>query len=105
MSVYVYCIFFPLFSDSRFTEKMKKQLLQPLLFVTTGGDRQGCREAELYSLMGEEHRIAHRQSNGQSGGKSICLLAHYILLYHSVYACVIAILTNTTESRRLRITG
>lgn len=104
MLVHVYCIFFPLFRESRLTEKINKQPLQPL-FVITGGDRQGCREAELYSLMGEEHCISHRQSNGQSGGKSICLLAHYIFLYHSVYACIIAIFTNTTESRRLRITG
>lgn len=70
-----------------------------------GGDRQGSRKAELYSLMGEEHCLAHCQSNGQSGGKSICLITHYILLYHSVYTCAIAILTNTAESRRLRITG
>uniref|UniRef100_A0A8B9IJ47 Ecotropic viral integration site 5 n=1 Tax=Anser cygnoides TaxID=8845 RepID=A0A8B9IJ47_ANSCY len=33
MSVYVYCIFFPLFSDSRFTEKMKKQLFSTLSWV------------------------------------------------------------------------
>lgn len=55
--------------------------------------------------MGEEHCIAHRQSDGQSGGKSICLLTHYILLYHSVYTCVITILTSAAESRRPRITG
>ncbi|KAJ7332504.1 hypothetical protein JRQ81_014684 [Phrynocephalus forsythii] len=59
-----------------------------------GGDRQGCRETQFYSLMGEEHC----QSNGQSGGKSICLVTHYILLYHPFHSSVISIVSSRAES-------
>lgn len=107
MLLCAYCIFFPLFDAAGLLEKKgvkKGQLLHPLLFVDTGGDRQGCRQAELHSLMGEEHGIAHRQSNGQPGGESICLPTHHIPLHHSVYTRPVTILTNTAEPRRLRIT-
>lgn len=101
MSLHAYCVFFASFSTAGLLKKCIKKGNYCILFffVITGGDRQGCRQAELYSLMGEEHRVAHRQSNGQSGGKSICLTTHYILLYHSVYTRVVTILTNTAESR------
>ncbi|KAL6057468.1 hypothetical protein STEG23_032944 [Scotinomys teguina] len=49
-----------------------------------GGDGQGGRKAELYSLMGEEHSVAHSQSDGQSGGQSICFITYYVLIYHTV---------------------
>ncbi|KAB0398031.1 hypothetical protein E2I00_002181 [Balaenoptera physalus] len=51
-----------------------------------GGDRQGCRKVEFYSLMGKEHSVTYSQSDGQSGGKSICFITHYILIYHTVNA-------------------
>lgn len=36
-----------------------------LLFpLPAGGDRQGCRQAEFYSLMGEELCVPDRQSDG-----------------------------------------
>ncbi|XDB48605.1 hypothetical protein AB1E18_002185 [Capra hircus] len=31
-----------------------------------GGDRQGCRKVEFYSLMGEEHSVTYSQPDGQS---------------------------------------
>lgn len=70
-----------------------------------GGDRQGCRKAEFYSLMGEEHSITYSQSNGQSGGKSIYFITHYILIYHAINARPFAIFPITVESRRLRTPG
>ena len=70
-----------------------------------GGDRQGGRKAEFYSLMGEEHSIAYSQSDGQSGGKSICLTTHYILIYHTVNTNTVTIFPIKVESRRLRTPG
>lgn len=98
---------FPLFSAAGLLEKgvYKGQLLHPLVSVNTGGDRQGCRQAELHSLMGEEHGVAHRQSNGQPGGEPICLPPHHIPLHHSVHTRPLTILTNTAEPWWLGTTG
>lgn len=76
-----------------------------LLFLSLGGDRQGCRKAELYSLMGEEHSIAYSQSDGQSGGESICFITYHILIYHTINTSPFTIFPITVESRRLRTPG
>lgn len=68
------------------------------LFASSGGDRQGCRKAEFYSLMGEEHSIADSQSDGQSGGKSICFITYYILIYHIVNTSPLTIFPTTAKS-------
>lgn len=68
-------------------------------FLSSGGDRQGCRKAEFYSLMGEEHSITYSQSDGQSGGESICFITYYILIYHAINASPFTIFPITVESR------
>lgn len=76
-----------------------------LLFLFSGGDRQGCRKVELYSLMGEEHSITYSQSDGQPGGQSICFVTHHILIYHAVDASPVTVFPVSAESRRLRTPG
>lgn len=70
-----------------------------------GGDRQGCRKAEFYSLMGEEHGITHSQSDGQSGGKSICFITYYIVISDAINASPLTLFPVTVESRRGRTPG
>lgn len=49
--------------------------------------------------MGEEHSITYSQSDGRSGGESICFITHYILIYHTINASPFTIFPITVESR------